>query len=144
MAFAQVTFISFSKLRQTWRDSILGRLLGDVAEGMPWKGTFHTLSEKIQRRHAEQDGLKTNFTILDTDDQLRLLKQLVQAANIDEKRWPPRLLAGIIDTWKNRALTPDRVPASEASAFNNRGTELYEQYQDRLKTLNASAGAGAS
>jgi DNA helicase-2/ATP-dependent DNA helicase PcrA len=75
---------------------------------------------------------------LDTDDQLRLLKQLISAANIDEKRWPARLLAGIIDGWKNRALTPDRVPSSEASAFNNRGTELYEQYQERLRTLNAT------
>jgi DNA helicase-2/ATP-dependent DNA helicase PcrA len=110
----------------------------NLPEPLRWMGTFHSISVKILRRHAELVGLKSNFTILDTDDQLRLLKQLVQAANIDEKRWPPRLLAGIIDTWKNRALTPDRVPASEASAFNNRGTELYEQYQERLKTLNAT------
>src|SRR3989338_5952120 len=110
----------------------------NLPEPLRWMGTFHSISVKILRRHAEFVGLKSNFTILDTDDQLRLLKQLVQAANIDEKRWPPRLLAGIIDTWKNRALTPDRVPASEASAFNNRGTELYEQYQERLKTLNAT------
>jgi DNA helicase-2/ATP-dependent DNA helicase PcrA len=110
----------------------------NLPEPLRWMGTFHSISVKILRRHAELVGLKSNFTILDTDDQLRLLKQLIQAANIDEKRWPPRLLAGIIDTWKNKALTPDRVPASEASAFNNRGTELYEQYQDRLKTLNAT------
>ena len=116
----------------------VGRMLGDVAEGMAWMGTFHSLSVKILRRHAELVGLKSNFTILDTDDQLRLLKQLISAANIDEKRWPARLLAGIIDGWKNRALTPDRVPSSEASAFNNRGTELYEQYQERLRTLNAT------
>ena len=86
---------------------------------------------------AELVGLKSNFTILDTDDQLRLMKQLIIADNIDEKRWPARLLAGLIDGWKNRALTPDRVPSSEASAFVNRGTELYEAYQNRLKTLNA-------
>ena len=116
----------------------VGRMLGDVAEGMAWMGTFHSLSVKILRRHAELVGLKSNFTILDTDDQLRLLKQLILAANIDEKRWPPRMLAGIIDGWKNRALTPDRVPSSEASAFNNRGTELYEQYQERLRALNAT------
>jgi DNA helicase-2/ATP-dependent DNA helicase PcrA len=116
----------------------VGRMLGDVAEGMAWMGTFHSLSVKILRRHAELVGLKSNFTILDTDDQLRLLKQLISAANIDEKRWPARLLAGIIDGWKNRALPPDRVPSSEASAFNNRGTELYEQYQERLRTLNAT------
>jgi len=115
----------------------VGRMLGEVAEGMPWMGTFHSLSVKILRRHAELVGLKPNFTILDTDDQLRLLKQLISAANIDEKRWPARLLASLIDGWKNRALTPDRVPSSDASAYNNRGTELYEAYQDRLKTLNA-------
>jgi DNA helicase II / ATP-dependent DNA helicase PcrA len=116
----------------------VGRMLGEVAEGMPWMGTFHSLSVKILRRHAELVGLKPNFTILDTDDQLRLLKQLISAANIDEKRWPARLLASLIDGWKNRALTPDRVPSSDASAYNNRGTELYEAYQERLKTLNAT------
>jgi len=113
-------------------------MLGEQAEGMPWMGTFHSLSVKILRRHAELVGLKPNFTILDTDDQLRLLKQLILAANIDEKRWPARLLASLIDGWKNRALTPDRVPSSDASAYNNRGTELYEAYQERLKTLNAT------
>ena len=116
----------------------VGRLLGEVAEGMPWMGTFHSLSVKILRRHAELVGLKSSFTILDTDDQLRLLKQLIAAANIDEKRWPARMLAGIIDSWKNRAMTPDRVPSGEAAAYNNRGTELYEQYQERLRTLNAT------
>ena len=116
----------------------VGRLLGDAAEGIAWMGTFHSLSVKILRRHAELVGLKSNFTILDTDDQLRLLKQLIAAANIDEKRWPARMLAGMIDGWKNRALTPDRVPSSEAGGYNNRGTELYEAYQQRLKTLNAT------
>ena len=116
----------------------VGRLLGEVAEGMPWMGTFHSLSAKILRRHAELVGLKPTFTILDTDDQIRLLKQLIAAADIDEKRWPARLLASLIDGWKNRALTPDRVPSSDASAYNNRGTELYEAYQARLKSLNAT------
>lgn len=116
----------------------VGRMLGQSIEGMPWMGTFHSISVKILRRHAELVGLKSNFTILDTDDQLRLLKQLIVAANIDEKRWPARMLASIIDSWKNRAMTPDRVPSGEAGAYNNRGTELYEQYQDRLKTLNAT------
>jgi DNA helicase II / ATP-dependent DNA helicase PcrA len=115
----------------------LGRMLGQAAEGMPWMGTFHSVSVKILRRHAELVGLKSTFTILDTDDQLRLLKQLILAENIDEKRWPARLLAGIIDSWKNRAWVPDKVPSSEASAYNSRGTELYAAYQARLKALNA-------
>lgn len=115
----------------------LGGYLGEVAEGMPWLGTFHSISAKLLRRHAELVGLKSNFTILDSDDQLRLLKQLIAAANMDEKRWPARLLASVIDQWKNRAWRPDQVPSAEASAFNNRGTELYAAYQERLKTLNA-------
>ncbi len=82
-------------------------------------------------------GLKSNFTILDTDDQIRLLKQLVAAENIDDKRWPARMLSGIIDSWKNRALTPEKVPAADAGLYNNRGTEIYDQYQRRLKELNA-------
>jgi DNA helicase-2/ATP-dependent DNA helicase PcrA len=81
--------------------------------------------------------LKSNFTILDTDDQIRLMKQLLSAANIDDKRWPARMLAGIIDGWKNRAWTPEQVPASEAGLFDNKGTEFYAAYQQRLKTLNA-------
>ncbi|MEI6799411.1 MAG: UvrD-helicase domain-containing protein [Pseudomonadota bacterium] len=115
----------------------IGRILGEASEGIAWMGTFHSLSVKILRRHAELVGLKSNFTILDTDDQIRLMKQLISAANIDEKRWPARLLASLIDGWKNRALRPDRVPTADASAYNNRGTELYEAYQARLLTLNA-------
>ena len=115
----------------------VARLLGQSVEGMPWLGTFHAICVKLLRRHAELVGLKSNFTILDTDDQIRLLKQLIVAANIDEKRWPARQLAGHIDHWKNRAWTPENVPAAEAAAFNNRGTELYAAYQERLRTLNA-------
>ncbi|MEM7319073.1 MAG: UvrD-helicase domain-containing protein, partial [Pseudomonadota bacterium] len=115
----------------------VGRMLGQPAEGMPWLGTFHSICVKLLRRHAELVGLKSNFTILDTDDQLRLLKQQVQAAGIDDKRWPARMLLGIIDGWKNRALTPDRIPAADAGAYNHRGPELYAQYQERLKNLNA-------
>ncbi|MCP5037353.1 MAG: UvrD-helicase domain-containing protein, partial [Rhodobacteraceae bacterium] len=111
--------------------------LGQTVEGMPWLGTFHAICVKLLRRHAELAGLKSNFTILDTDDQIRLLKQLIRAENIDDKRWPARLLAGIIDNWKNRAWTPGNVPVAEASAYNGRGVDLYRAYQERLKTLNA-------
>ena len=115
----------------------VGNLLGQPAEGMPWLGTFHAICVKLLRRHAELVGLKSNFTILDTDDQVRLMKQIIIAENIDEKRWPARALAAVIDKWKNRAWTPEKVPASEAGAFNNRGVELYAAYQQRLKSLNA-------
>lgn len=113
-------------------------LMNQPVEGMPWLGTFHAIGVKLLRRHAELVGLKSNFTILDTDDQIRLLKQIILAENIDEKRWPARQLAHIIDGWKNRAWAPDAVPAAEASAFNSRGVELYAAYQERLKTLNAT------
>ncbi|NKX43836.1 ATP-dependent helicase [Roseicyclus persicicus] len=112
-------------------------LMRQPVEGMPWLGTFHAICVKLLRRHAELAGLKSNFTILDTDDQVRLMKQLILAEEIDEKRWPARQLAGIIDGWKNRALTPDKVPAADAGAFNRRGIDLYAQYQQRLRELNA-------
>jgi DNA helicase II / ATP-dependent DNA helicase PcrA len=115
----------------------IAHLVGAVAEGMPWLGTFHSIGTKLLRRHAELVDLKSDFTILDTDDQIRLIKQLLQAENIDDKRWPARVLATIIDGWKNRALPPNKVPAGEAIAFAGRGGELYGMYQERLKTLNA-------
>jgi DNA helicase-2/ATP-dependent DNA helicase PcrA len=117
----------------------VGAMVGQIVEGMPWLGTFHSIGVKIIRRHAELVGLKPNFTILDVDDQSRLLKQILAAENIDEKRWPARVLAGLLDNWKNRGLTPDQVPAGEAASFaGGRGKKLYTDYQDRLKVLNAA------
>jgi DNA helicase-2/ATP-dependent DNA helicase PcrA len=117
----------------------VGAMVGQIVEGMPWLGTFHSIGVKILRRHAELVGLKPDFTILDVDDQVRLLKQLLEAENIDEKRWPARVLAVIIDGWKNRGLTPDKVPPGESASFaNGRGLDLYKAYQTRLKTLNAA------
>jgi DNA helicase II / ATP-dependent DNA helicase PcrA len=117
----------------------LGQMLGQAVEGMPWLGTFHSIGGRILRMHAELVQLKSNFTVLDVDDQVRLLKQLLQAENIDDKRWPARMLAGLIDGWKNRGLTPSQVPAGEAAVFGNgKGGKLYASYQERLKILNAA------
>jgi DNA helicase-2/ATP-dependent DNA helicase PcrA len=117
----------------------LGQMLGQAVEGMPWLGTFHSIGGRILRIHAELVQLKSNFTVLDVDDQVRLLKQLLQAENIDDKRWPARMLAGLIDGWKNRGLTPAQVPAGEAAVFGNgKGGKLYASYQERLKILNAA------
>src|SRR6056297_2050147 len=115
----------------------VANLMGQPIEGMPWLGTFHAICVKLLRRHAELAGLKSNFTILDTDDQVRLMKQLIAAADIDDKRWPARQLASVIDGWKNRAWTPDKVPASETTAYDGKGPALYDYYQRRLKELNA-------
>ena len=134
----EILSVTFTNKAAREMKNRVARLLGQAVEGMPGLGTFHAICVKLLRRHAELVGLKSNFTILDTDDQIRLLKQLVVAAGIDEKRWPARQLAHVIDGWKNRAWTPDKVPAAEHGAFNNQGIEIYEQYQERLKTLNAA------
>jgi DNA helicase-2/ATP-dependent DNA helicase PcrA len=135
---SQILSVTFTNKAAREMKERVTRLVGDVAEGMPWLGTFHSISAKILRRHAELVGLRSDFTILDMDDQIRLLKQVIQAANIDEKRWPARMLAGFIDGWKNRGLTPEALPAGEAGVFGNgQGGKLYAAYQDRLRTLNA-------
>src|SRR5216684_8546059 len=135
---AEILAVTFTNKAAREMKERIGRMLGQTVEGMPWLGTFHAIGVKILRRHAELVGLKTNFTILDTDDQIRLMKQLLEAENIDEKRWPARVLAGIIDGWKNRGLIPDQVKPGEAAAFaDGRGIKLYAAYQGRLKSLNA-------
>jgi len=135
---SQILSVTFTnKAAREMRERV-GKLSGGALEGMPWLGTFHSVAAKMLRIHAELVGLQSNFTILDTDDQLRVLKQLIQAANLDEKRWPARQLAGLIDRWKNRGWTPRQVDAGESEAFAaGRGSELYAQYQERLRTLNA-------
>ena len=133
----EILAVTFTNKAAREMKNRVGAMLGQQIEGMPWLGTFHAICVKLLRRHAELVGLKSNFTILDTDDQLRLLKQLIVAENIDDKRWPARMLSGIIDGWKNRALTPGKVPAADAGAYNHRGTEIYAAYQARLIELNA-------
>jgi DNA helicase-2/ATP-dependent DNA helicase PcrA len=130
-----VTFTN--KAAREMRERITA-IIGPSAEGLRWLGTFHSIAAQILRRHAELVGLKSSFTILDDDDQERLIKQLLEAENIDAKRWTPRHLAGLIDHWKNRGWTPDRLPASEGGHFaGNRGQQLYRMYQERLRVLNA-------
>ena len=133
----EILSVTFTNKAAREMKNRVAKLLGQTVEGMPWMGTFHSVGVKLLRRHAELVGLKSNFTILDTDDQIRLLKQLLVAAQIDDKRWPARQLLGLIDQWKNRAWTASAVPVSEAAAFNSLGVELYAQYQQRLKDLNA-------
>ena len=130
-----VTFTN--KAAREMRERV-GRMIGPAVEGMPWLGTFHAIAAKMLRRHAELVGLQSNFTILDTDDQLRLMKQLIQAEGIDEKRWPARQLAGLIDQWKNKGLTPEEVGAGEAEGYaHGKGQKLYAAYQARLREVNA-------
>jgi DNA helicase-2/ATP-dependent DNA helicase PcrA len=136
---SQILAVTFTnKAAREMKDRV-NMMVGHVVEGMPWMGTFHSVGVKMLRRHAEMVDLKSNFTILDTDDQIRLLKQLLEAEKLDDKRWPARVFAQILDGWKNRGLTPEQVPAGEATTFaNGKGKKLYQAYQERLKTLNAA------
>ncbi|WP_119392531.1 ATP-dependent helicase [Taklimakanibacter lacteus] len=134
----QILCVTFTNKAAREMKERIGHLIGGVVEGMTWLGTFHAIGVKILRTHAELAGLKSGFSILDTDDQIRLLKQILDASDIDEKRWPARQLASLIDNWKNRGLLPAKVPAGEAHSFaNGRGAELYAEYQARLRVVNA-------
>ena len=136
---SQMLAVTFTNKAAREMKERIGALIGGVVEGMAWLGTFHAIGVKILRNHAELAGLRSGFSILDTDDQLRLLKQVIEANGIDEKRWPARQLAAQIDNWKNRGLIPARVPAGEAQDYGNGlGGKLYAEYQARLKTLNCA------
>jgi DNA helicase II / ATP-dependent DNA helicase PcrA len=133
----QVLSVTFTnKAAREMRERV-GAILNRPVEGL-WLGTFHALAARMLRRHAELVGLTSSFTILDTDDQARLLKQVMEAEGVDLKRWPPNGLMAVIQRWKDRGLTPDRIPVAETSDYaNNRAEKLYAAYQARLITLNA-------
>ncbi|MCZ7488450.1 UvrD-helicase domain-containing protein [Rhizobium rhizogenes] len=135
---SQILAVTFTNKAAREMKERIGVLVGGAVEGMPWLGTFHSIGVKLLRRHAELVGLKSDFTILDTDDVVRLIKQLIQAEGLDDKRWPAKQFAGMIDGWKNKGLTPPDIPEGDSRAFaNGKGRELYTAYQNRLKTLNA-------
>ena len=136
---SQILAVTFTNRAAREMKTRVSNLIGGAVEGMPWLGTFHAIGVKIIRRHAELVDLKPSFTVLDTDDQIRLIKQLLAAENIDEKRWPARMLAAMIDGWKNRGLVPKRVPDGESFSFaDGKARDLYALYQQRLKELNAA------
>ena len=135
---SQILAVTFTNKAAREMKERVSAISGGAIEGMPWLGTFHSVAARMLRSHAELVGLQSNFTILDTDDQLRLLKQLMVASTLAATRWPARQLAGVIDRWKNRGWTPAHIDAAEAEAFaNGRGQELYAAYQERLRALNA-------
>jgi DNA helicase-2/ATP-dependent DNA helicase PcrA len=136
---SQILAVTFTNKAAREMKERIGALIGGTVEGMQWLGTFHSIGARILRHHAELAGLKSNFTILDQDDSLRLVKQVIEAENIDEKRWPARTLAMFIDGWKNRGLSPADIPEGDSQAFAfGKGRALYGLYQKRLKTLNAA------
>jgi DNA helicase-2/ATP-dependent DNA helicase PcrA len=134
---AELLAVTFTNKAAREMRERLEAMVGRVAEGV-WLGTFHAIASRVLRRHAELVGLKSSFTILDTDDQIRLLKQILAAENIDERRWPARLLLAMIQRWKDRGLGPEKVPGADAGDFaRGRAVDLYHQYQERLMTVNA-------
>jgi len=136
---SEILAVTFTNKAAREMKERIANLVGSSVEGMPWLGTFHSIGARILRRHAELVDLKPAFTILDTDDQIRLIKQLLQVENIDEKRWPARQFAGMLDDWKNRGLLPkDVTPAESGFYANGKGAKLYADYQARLKSLNAA------
>ena len=131
---SEILAVTFTNKAAREMKERVGRIIGDAVEGMPWLGTFHSIGAKMLRRHAELVGLQSNFTILDTDDQLRLLKQVLQLAAIDDKRWTARDLGGLIDQWKNKGLAPKDIDAGESERFaNGRGGEVYSIYSGSVE-----------
>ena len=134
----QILSVTFTNKAAREMKERVGKLIGEQVEGLPWLGTFHSISAQILRRHAELAGLKSSFTILDTDDQLRLIKQILEAEGVDAKRWTPRYFASLVDGWKNRALTPNNIPEEDKWTFaDGKAGDLYALYQERLSVLNA-------
>jgi DNA helicase-2/ATP-dependent DNA helicase PcrA len=134
----QILTVTFTnKAAREMRERV-ARILGQPVEGL-WLGTFHALGARMLRRFADRVGLQSNFSILDSDDQLRLLKQIMDAAKVDFKRWPPNALMAQIQKWKDRGFLPAEIPADQDTDFaNGRARALYAAYQDRLKALNAT------
>jgi len=136
---SQILAVTFTNKAAREMKQRIGILIGEGnVEGMPWLGTFHSIGVKLLRRHAELAGLRSDFTILDTDDVVRLIKQLIQAEGLDDKRWPAKQFAQMIDGWKNKGQGPADIAEGDARSFaNGKGRELYKAYQERLQTLNA-------
>lgn len=136
---SQILAVTFTNKAAREMKQRIGILIGEGnVEGMPWLGTFHSIGVKLLRRHAELAGLKSDFTILDTDDVVRLIKQIIQAEGLDDKRWPAKQFAQMLDNWKNKGLGPDEIAEGDARSFGNgKGRQLYKAYQERLQTLNS-------
>src|SRR6202140_3799386 len=136
---SQILAVTFTNKAALEMKERLRAMIGEAADGL-WLGTFHAIGARILRRHAEAVGLKPNFNILDADDQQRLVKQIAQAENIDDKRWPARAILGQVERWKDRGYTYHQVPEGDPGRdiANGKGLRLYQLYQERLSALNAA------
>ena len=135
----EILSVTFTNKAANEMKSRVGNLIGDMVTGLKWLGTFHSIGAQILRQYPEKVGLKNGFIILDTDDQLRLLKQIIKEENIDDKKWPAKGLLSLIDNWKNKGLSPNQISSDDGDYFaNGKGKVLYKKYQDQLKFFNAA------
>ena len=135
----EILSVTFTNKAANEMKSRVGNLIGDMVTGLKWLGTFHSIGAQILRQYPEKVGLKNGFIILDTDDQLRLLKQIIKEENIDDKKWSAKGLLSLIDNWKNKGLSPNQISSDDGDYFaNGKGKVLYKKYQDQLKFFNAA------
>jgi len=134
----EILSVTFTNKAANEMRSRVSNQIGDRASGLKWLGTFHSIGAQILRTYPEKIGLKSDFIILDTDDQIRLLKQLIRDENIDDKKWSPKGLLNLIDKWKNKGILPNNISRDDGDYFaNGKGKILYKKYQDQLKFFNA-------
>jgi DNA helicase-2/ATP-dependent DNA helicase PcrA len=135
----EILSVTFTNKAANEMKNRVGNLIGDMVTGLKWLGTFHSIGAQILRQYPEKVGLKNGFIILDTDDQLRLLKQIIRDENIDDKKWSAKGLLSLIDKWKNKGLSPSQVTSDDGDYFaNGKGRVLYKKYQEQLKFFNAA------
>jgi DNA helicase-2/ATP-dependent DNA helicase PcrA len=135
----EILSVTFTNKAANEMKSRVGNLIGDMVTGLKWLGTFHSIGAQILRQYPEKVGLKNGFIILDTDDQLRLLKQIIREENIDDKKWSAKGLLSLIDKWKNKGLSPNQISSDDGDYFaNGKGKVLYQKYQEQLKFFNAA------
>ena len=135
----EILSVTFTNKAANEMKSRVGNLIGDMVTGLKWLGTFHSIGAQILRQYPEKVGLKNGFIILDTDDQLRLLKQIIKEENIDDKKWSAKGLLSLIDKWKNKGLGPNQISSDDGDYFaNGKGKVLYKKYQEQLKFFNAA------
>ena len=135
---SQILAVTFTNKAAKEMQIRVSKLLKKEATGLPWLGTFHSISAKILRKHAEAAGLKSNFTIIDQDDQTRLIKNICKAENVDIKKISPKYILAIIDKWKNKGLYPDDVVLKKKETLEKNFLKIYSIYQQKLLDLNSA------
>ena len=133
----QILAVTFTNKAAKEMHNRVSKILGSSAVGLSWLGTFHSICAKLLRKHASAANLNSNFTIIDTDDQIRLLKNICKAENIDVKQLSPRFILAIIDRWKNKGFYPDNVIINKKDIYEKTILPLYKIYQQKLNDLNS-------